>query len=272
MTNNREFNNSNLTKYALFAGGLNATKSSLANYDPLVTGYGRLFMIRKPVYLDTYFGNGSELTTFKHILEYGNTGVSGINGIEADFDSITGGYTGQQIEIPTSTKDSTNSFTVKVYEFTGSPVRKVLHTWITGVSDRMSGLATYHGVDLEVLQANHTAEFIYVATDRTGTQVEYACMFANCFPKRADESYFDYSAGDHNLAQLDIEFSCIKYESIKINQYAKLLLDKYKLLSNHLNFNPNLEDVFKDWDKVTPTVVGETSTAPVNTSTGSAQA
>ena len=241
MTGNRAFNNKDIDKYALFAAGIDATNAALANYDPLVTGFGRLFMVRKPLFLDTYFGDGPELKTFKHILEYGNTGVSGINGIDVEFDSLAGGYSGLSMDIPTKMSDNTNSFTVGVYEFTGSPVRSVLHTWISGVVDR-SGISHYQGVELPVLAANHTAEFIYVVTDRSGKEVEFACMLANCFPKGVKEDHFAYEAGSHDLVKTDVEFACVKYESLAINEYAKILLNKYRILSNSLNLNPRLKD------------------------------
>ena len=61
-------------------------------------------------------------------------------------------------------------------------------------------------------------------------------MFANCFPKGISLDPFNYNSGEHNLVETTIEFSCTKYESIQINQIAKALLDKYKLLANSLNF------------------------------------
>lgn len=238
--NNGQVLNSDIRKYSLFAGGLDMTHASSAVYDPLVTGYGRIFMVRKPVFLVKDYGE--ELNVFKHILEYGNTGVSGIGDISVEDDTLKGGYAGKEAGIVTGAKDNTNSFTIKTYEFSGSPLRAILHLWVTGVADLNSGLATYHGSDIPVLNANHTAEFIYTVSDRSGTKPEYACMFANCFPKTVPESHFEYDAGTHNLVQLNIEFSCVKYESLAINYYAAKLLNKFKLLSNHLNFNPGLAD------------------------------
>ena len=87
-----------ITDYALFMGGTNVTHDVLYNYDPLKTGYGRLFMIRKPVFLEQVIPN--KLKKFKHILEYGNTAVSGINDIQVQFNQISGGYTGKSFEIP----------------------------------------------------------------------------------------------------------------------------------------------------------------------------
>ncbi len=52
MTGNRKYLGAGtIRNYSLFAGGLDMTNASAANYDPLITGYGRLFMVRKPVFL-----------------------------------------------------------------------------------------------------------------------------------------------------------------------------------------------------------------------------
>ena len=45
-TGAKEHESENLMNYALFVGGLNVTRDVLKNYDPLRTGYGRLFMVR----------------------------------------------------------------------------------------------------------------------------------------------------------------------------------------------------------------------------------
>jgi hypothetical protein len=218
----------------LFLGGLNATQQALAQYDPLKTGYGRLFMIRKPVFLDNIIPD--KLKKFKHILEYGNTAIAGINDVQVQTQTITGGYVGRSFEIPTHATDDTNQFTVTCYEFSGSPIREVIHTWINGTTDLLTGLSHYNGDSVAKLQSNQTAEFIYVATDNTGEAVEYACLFANCFPKNIKNEQFNYTSGEHNLVEYPIEFSCVKYESLQINKVAQSLLNKYKLLANSLNF------------------------------------
>ena len=226
--------NDDLLKYALFMGGLNVTHDVLVNYDPLKTGYGRLFMIRKPVFLDNTIHN--KLKKFKHILEYGNTSISGINDIDVNFVTLTGGYAGKSFDIPSYAQDNTNQFSVQCYEFSGSPIREVIHTWINGTTDLLTGLAHYNGDSIPKLQSNQTAEFIYVATDNTGEAVEYACLFANCFPKAIKNEHFNYESGQHELVQYTIDFTCTKYESMQINKVAKSLIDRYKLLSNSLNF------------------------------------
>ena len=65
-------------------------------------------------------------------------------------------------------------------------------------------------------------------------EIEYACLLANCFPKSINNDAFNYSSGEHNLEELDIEFTCTKYESNQINKVAQALLNKYKILTNSL--------------------------------------
>lgn len=50
-TGAHQYNDSNLQNYSLMMGGLNVTRGALDQYDPLVTGYYRLFMVRKPISL-----------------------------------------------------------------------------------------------------------------------------------------------------------------------------------------------------------------------------
>lgn len=243
----------NITDYALMLGGLNVAHEALAQYDPLKTGYGRLFMVRKPAILTQIIPD--QIRKFKHILEYGNTSISGIGDTEVNFGQMSGGYVGKSMELPTVATDNTNSFTVNVYEFSGSPIREVIHTWVNAVTDLMSGLTHYYGhlnIDkpgdktggyLEPCQANQTAEFIYVSTDQTGRQVEYACLLANCFPRNIKNDHFNYESGTHDMVQYGVEFSCTKYESAMINQVATNLLNKYTVLMNSIEFYPGKEIV-----------------------------
>lgn len=240
-SNIKHHSNDNLTNYALFVGGLNVTNEVLQNYDPLRTGYGRLFMVRVPKWVDQYIP--TKMKKFKHILEYGNTAVQGIGDIEVNFNDYTGGYAGKSFSIPSVATDGTQTFTVNCYEFSGSPIREVVHTWVNGTTDLLTGLTHYNGKvrtdkndGLEALQSNQTAEFVYVSTDVTGTQVEYACLFANCFPSNVRNEQFNYTSGSHELVEYNVEFRCTKYESMQINKLGQTLLDKYKVLANSLNF------------------------------------
>lgn len=244
-TGAKKHESSNLMDYALFVGGLNVTNEVLRNYDPLRTGYGRLFMVHEPGWLALSIPD--KLKKFKHILEYGNTAVQGIGDIEVSFNDYTGGYAGKSFSIPSVATDGTQTFTVNCYEFSGSPIREVIHTWVNGTTDLLTGLAHYNGhaatygnttgtKTLNVLQSNQTAEFVYVSTDVTGTMVEYACLFANCFPANVRNEQFNYTSGSHELVEYNVEFRCTKYESLQINKLGQALLNKYRVLANSLNF------------------------------------
>lgn len=226
--------NASMTNYALFLNGVNATHDALEQYDPLKTGYGRLFCVSGPLFVE--LGIPNKWKRYKHMLEYANTAVSGINDMSMEFNQITGGYAGKQFEIPSHITDGTNSFSVKLYEFSGSPIRELNHYWLNGVSDINSGLCHYNGVDCAKCQANQTAEFIYVSTDNTGEAVEYACLFANCMPKTIKNDHWNYSSNEHQLVEVDLEFSCTKYESIQINAVAAALLKKFRVFTNSMNF------------------------------------
>ena len=243
--------------YALFMGGLNVTHEALKQYDPLRGGFGRVFMIRKPVFLDV--GDYKDkLANFKHILEYANIGVNGNNNISMNFNQMQGGYTNRQMEMPNIATDDANELTIRTYEFSGSPVREVLELWMNGTADFQTGFAHYNGfvkVDgqtgnnaynksgLDYSQANHTAEFIYAVTDPTGVNIEYAALFANCFPKEIKLDHFNMESGQHDLVQLDVSFTCTRYRSPQINAAAAALVKKYSVLVNSLNFNAGISDI-----------------------------
>lgn len=253
-TNAKTHSQDSIKNYALFMGGTNVTHDVLECYDPLRTGYDRLFMVRKPNFLATSMGD--KFNKFKHILEYAHTSISGISDINVEFNTITGGYVGKSFEIPNVAREDTTSFSVTVYEFSGSPVREILHSWINGSTDLLTGLTHYNGKvtvqgssdGIPALQANQTAEFIYVNTDVTGTMVEYATLLANCFPRSINTSVFNAEAGTHNLVEVPIEFTCTAYQSPQINKVAQKLLTKYQILANSLNFYSGYDVSKTDFD------------------------
>lgn len=240
-----------MTKYSLFMGGLDVTSKSLEIYDPLKTGYARIFMVKMPVFMKAVFAEKTK--NFKHLLEYGFIGIDGIQNTSLEFEQVSGGYTGKSFEVATVAKDETQSITIKTYEFAGSPVREYLDAWISGISDPHTGIGHYHGaMDLKspvkYSQVNHTAEAIYVLTDSTGRSdaIEYACLLTNMMPKSVKKDHLNYESGSHPTVQVDIEFTCTKYESTQINTIAKLLLDKYKVLNNYLDFNSGYDKAYID--------------------------
>lgn len=231
-----------LRDYSLFLGGTNATHQALRQYDPLRSGYNRIFFLKMPVFLDKLMPDKTK--NFKHLLEYGFTKIDGIGNTTLETDQVTGGYAGRGFDVGTVAKDETNNITISLYEFAGSPVREYLDMWITGISDPYTGLGHYHGAldlkneNIRYAQYNHVAEAVYVATDPTGRSegVEYACLLTNMMPKTVKKDQFNYESGQHNIVQVDVDFTAIKYESPQINTLAKALITRFQTMKDYLGF------------------------------------
>jgi hypothetical protein len=248
LQSNIKNNTTDMRGYSLFLGGLNVKRAALEQYNVLKTGKGRIFITKMPFFMKKLMPNATK--NFKHVLEYGFMDIQGIQDLTMEFDSITGGYAGRSFEIPTILKDETNEITIKVLEFAGSPMREYLEMWLTGVSDPNSGYTHYHGLaipqkdskgnfkepEIEVSQHNHTMEAFYVMTDQTGFRIEFACMLCNMFPKTSARSHFNQTSGEMNHVELEIAFTCTMYTSPDINAVAQLLLNKYRVLYNYLDF------------------------------------
>lgn len=221
-------------------GGVDTRAEAMKNVDLARTGYGRLFIVKMPKFVQKTLPSATK--KFKHMLEFANIGIDGIAGYSVEFGSLTAGYTGTTVEMPTSVKDDTNSVTIKINETSKVLIQSYLDYWITGTIDPFTGLATYHGLldgdaSMKYSQANHTMEAVYVHTDPTGTGVNYACLLTNMFPKASDHSHWVTEPGSHELVSLSIEFTCNKYVTGQITAFGQQLLNNQNILKNYLNFN-----------------------------------
>lgn len=248
LQSNIKNNITDMTGYSLFLGGLNVKRAALEQYNILKTGKGRIFLTKMPFFMKELMPEATK--NFKHVIEYGFMDIQGIQDLTMEFDSITGGYAGRSFEIPTILKDETNEITIKILEFAGSPMREYIEMWQTGVSDPNSGFTHYHGkaipqtnangvmqkAEIEVSQSNHTMEAFYVMTDQTGFNIEFACMLCNMFPKTSARSHFNQTSGEMQHVELELAFTCTMYTSPDINAVAQLLLNKYRVLYNYLDF------------------------------------
>ena len=231
-------NNEKFTNYAYWISGANSRHAALEQYDLLRTGYVRIFVLQLPKFVESLLPEESK--KFKHMLEFGNVGIDGIQGFSVETTQATGGYAGTSVELPTSSKDDTSSITIKVYETQGSLIRTYIDFWITGTFDPYTGLSHYHGArnfdkTLEMSQANHTMEILYVATDPTGDKAEYSCLLTNLFPKQSQHDHFTFDPGSHELVQMNLEFTCNKYMGSQINYIGQTALNQFKILKNFLN-------------------------------------
>ena len=226
-------NTKDFGEYGLFMGGLDVSVKNIDQFDPLRTGYSRIFILRLPRFMELFDAELSK--RFKHLFEFGFTRIQGVSDTTLDTEDVSGGYTGNKFQVPSIAKSEDNGVTVSLYEFSGSPIRQFVDTWMTGISDPLTGHAHYHGVmseDCQFKASNHVMECIYVVTDPTGHEdgIEYACMFSNMMPKSVKKSHFDYDSGAHPAVTVDLEFTGTRYESPQINEVAYALIKKYKVL------------------------------------------
>lgn len=232
-------NRKTYNKFSYFIQGIDVTQKNLDSLTPYVPGISRLFMHTVPAFMDKMFPDVTE--AFKSYFETGYKSVTGIGNLTADPLTYEGGWAGQSFSNISAVKDDTDEITITLYEQTGSPVREFIETWMTGMRDPQSGVAHYHGAfdefeDFEYGEKNHTAEFIFVDLDPTARYIEYACLFAHCWPTRIDKSHLDYESGSHNEVALNIPFKVTKYEGRYVNDLAWYYLSQQKLRYNYLDF------------------------------------
>ena len=238
-------NTKDFSQYSMFLGGLDVSAKNIEQFDPLRTGYSRIFIVKLPFFMTKLASANAENnetalhTRFKHFIEMGFIGVSGIGNTTMEYEAVTGGYAGNKFDIPSVCRDETDGVTIRVYELTGSPIREFIDTWMTGISDPLTGLSHYHGMigqDCPFSAKNHIMEMFYVATDPTGVNIEYACMLSNMMPKTVAKQHFEYEPGNHPAVQLDLDFTATRYESPQINEISSALLDKYAIIRDYLDF------------------------------------
>ena len=236
-----------------FIGGIDVTQQNLDQMTPYIPGISRLFFHTTPLFMQQGFKDLTD--NFKSYIETGYKSVSGIEGLNAEFVQISGGFAEQSFENISKITDGSSAISVTLYEQTGSPVREFIETWLTGVRDPRSGIAHYHGLvkkpgdkdgtgSIDYAEKNHTGEFIFYDLDPTAHYLEYACMWAHCFPKGIDKQHLNYQSGSRDVVELNLEFSGTKYESRYINDIAIYYLMQEQLDFNYLNFNPNLDSIY----------------------------
>ena len=241
-------NDGDYSKFSYFLTGVDVTSQNLDQMNPFIRGYARLFMFKKPYFMEKAF---PDLTNrFKSYIETGFRSVNGIGDIQVDFTTFEGGYTGQKFETVQIATDQTDTITIGLYEMSGSPCTEFLTTWITGVRDPRTGIAHYHGNVMGPLddatekikygEKNHTAEFVYLVTDPTGKFIEYACLLAHCFPEKVDRDQYNYDTNSHDATEIEVVLHCTKYESRYINDIAAYHLAIDTLKWSYLDFNPNI--------------------------------
>lgn len=226
----------------LFRGMLKLDQGNIGQFDFMVGGYAMFKWVTMPTFME--LGNPELTKRFKNLTEKASTSFEGINDISLQTEDVTGGFAGNSFKQVTNIKEEFDTFSMKVYEMNGSPIREAIAYWADGIRDKATGLATYHGL-VDTIEGgytarNHTAELIYIVTNPSLSYnaIEYACLITNIMPTKIPMSHLNYSHGDHPLVSFDLEFSGTKYESQYINAKAVEILKNYRDLSTYMDFKP----------------------------------
>lgn len=226
-----------LTTGSIFRGIPRLNNANLGEYQPFIQGRGLVIITRMPTFMEYVDPDGTK--RMKNIMEKGFLSFDGINDLTVNAEEINGGTNGSKYSMVTSTSDDSKEFTIKLPEFSGSPVSNWLYMWATGIMDPHSDWGTYHGLTegitdgltqpLEYSPKNHTMELMYIQFDPTlGVNgIEYACFIANAFPTKVPRNHFNTTKGDYTIPQIDVSLSGYKYENPMITAKAKKIYTDY---------------------------------------------
>lgn len=195
--------------------------------EPLRRGLFLVKWLRWPPFFDP-----KVIQVSKWLLEEMVRGVSGLpdntlSSIESQF-----GVVKQKMTTSGIYEEGGTGLTIKVPEFAGSPLRKLLRYWLYGVSDKRTGVNHFYGRKLRGVQANRSGTLIYVLLGPTARpdDIEYSCIIHNCMPYTDKASHLSGDIGDAGGEELwDIELKGLFDEGPEVDALAKIIVQGYGL-------------------------------------------
>jgi hypothetical protein len=159
--------------------------------------------------------------------------VGGIPENSLDTFAVTNGSVRQDTMYPGIYKEGGGRLNLQVYETQGSVVRKFLDYWISGISDRKTGICHMYGANIRAILPNMAGSFLYVLLGPMARpeDIEFSCMLHECFPSAEKVSHNSSgSIGDAGSGQsLDVEFNGIYDRGPEIDIYARKVVEGYNL-------------------------------------------
>ena len=220
-----------------FQGTWNFHNDQIKQYDPFIGGYAFIYWTRLPEWLmNIETGTRAEndinmYNAFKWMTMRNFKSFDGLSDIELGAEAMTAGFTGNELNTVTNITKGNTEFTLKHQELSGSPIRKIYSSWVNGLRDMDTGIATYGGnynIEGGYNMKNNTGELIYIVTDPSGgtmkNSIEFAAYFTNVFPTRVPYSHLNYTSGEHGLAEIDIPFKGVFHQSTHVNELAEAML------------------------------------------------
>jgi len=201
------------------------THNNVSMEEPLRTGRFIGKWLRTPTFLPP------EMTDYwLYFLEDKILEVNGLTDNEISPIERTTGAVGRSESFAGTYKEANNKFTLKIPEVKGSPVRKLMKYYLSGISDSVTGIAHFHGQShLRFSKVNYGGDFLYIllGPSMRPDDIEFACMWLNAFPQKDWISQFNSGAiGDPGSPlDMDIDFSGTYVQNNSVDRLAMIMTE-----------------------------------------------
>lgn len=211
------------------------SQNGVQSYDPNDTSLRE--PLRKGLFMVKWlrwppFWDAKVVEIAKWLLEEMVRGVSGLPENSISTIESQSGATKQKMTTAGLYEESGTGLSLKVPEFAGSPLRKLLKYWLSGVSDRKTAVNHFYGKKMRGVQANRSGTFIYILLGPTARpdDFEFACMLHNCMPYQEKTAHLATDIGDAGSEEVwDIEFKGLYDEGPEIDALARIIIEGYGL-------------------------------------------
>ena len=154
-------------------------------------------------------------------------GVDGVPENSLSTISIEIGATQRSIDFPGMYKENGKEFTVKTPEWKGRPLGKFIEWWICGLSDKETGVGHFWGRDMAYVRSNYGMTFLYIilGPQARATDIEFACMWHDCFPTKEIAGYMSSNTlGDAgSVGDQDVGLTGVYQTGLQIDLLAQII-------------------------------------------------
>lgn len=188
------------------------------SHDPYISGYAFIVWLDVPIWIPNR-------DDFKLLSQKNFKAFSGISDITMGTAAITAGFTANESHYA---KDITKNsdFTLKYTAHSGSPLDKSYNSWVSGIRDPKTGIATYcKEAGLDYHSSNHTGVLLYVVTRPDADNfdkknIEFAALYTKVMPTKIALAHFNFEAGNHDPSELEQEFKAYMHIGPKVEEFA----------------------------------------------------
>ena len=226
-SNTKDFKD--VTSYKLMRGVPDF--GSLVQFNPYETGYAAFIICDLPVFIKALAKHNSSynklIQNWAHIIEYEFKSFDGLDDITGETMQLGDDLNSINV-INKVNMQSASDFTLTYDEKSGSPLTKFAKLYLTGIKDPRTQVKTYHGLIMKGIVEpgfeNEVFTFLFIATDSTMLNVEYATLLIGCQLNSCETSMYNYTKGDINKKEVSVKFSGYPITSKQIDWVAQDML------------------------------------------------